>query len=396
VSFYLAANPDLQAAGFNFQQAVQHYVFFGFREGRIAAPSGSGATLPSPVTVGDPPPPPNSTFSFAKDLGVLPESLDARQVLGTNEFNDYYRFTLANNGVLDLSFGPIGEVATLELIKDWNQNGEIDRGDGDVLSTEGTRFQYVTIRQTIEAGNYYVEVSPSFSAQSPADLRFRFSPQPSTTPTNPGNTLNTALDIGVVGPEIRSFKEFVGGTDTSDIYRFTVSSNSDVNIGVSPLFGGIAFSLLQDVNNNGVIDQGDGDLIGRMETDFPRYRNINQAIEAGKIYYVEVEKNYGNHNYNLEISAQPRSASANTNSSPALNLNNDPLINPRSFTTANDSAIQTFIANGNSGSDLSGGVGTVTANSLINEPFAGGNDFANLLAANPVETPDFSQGFALI
>jgi hypothetical protein len=45
---------------------------------------------------------------------------------------------------------------------------------------------------------------------------------------------------------------------------------------------------------------------------------------------------------------------------------------------------------------LSGGLGNATANLLLNESFTGGNDFANLLAANPVETPDFSQGLALI
>ncbi len=108
-----------------------------------------------------------------------------------------------------------------------------------------------------------------------------------------------------------------------------------------------------------------------------------------------------NTNYNLQISATPGVSPQSTN---PINLSDsaiseftaDPIINPRSFNTANDSAIQTFTANGNAASDLTGGLGNATANLLLNDSFTGGNDFANLLAANPVETPDFSQGLALI
>ncbi|MCL1469381.1 DUF4394 domain-containing protein [Argonema antarcticum] len=38
VRYYLDANPDLRAAGLNFAQAFQHYVNYGFREGRPAVP----------------------------------------------------------------------------------------------------------------------------------------------------------------------------------------------------------------------------------------------------------------------------------------------------------------------------------------------------------------------
>ncbi|MCT7972979.1 PPC domain-containing protein [Laspinema olomoucense] len=404
VSFYLAANPDLQAAGFNFQQALQHYVFAGIREGRTAAPGGPVAPIPPPVTVGDPPPPPNSKFSFAKDLGVLPDSLNIQDVVGTDNSTDSYRFTLATNGDLDLTLGAVTKTTALELIKDFNQNGEIDTGNGDVLITKPAySSENGNINRAIEAGTYYLRVYPySSSDTTNYDLRFRFTPKPSNTAANPGNTLNTALDIGVVGPENRSFKNFVGDTDTSDIYRFTVNSNSDVNIGLYSVTRGTIIELLKDVNNNGVIDRGDGDFIAADDAYSSSNGNINRAIEAGT-YYVRVEYmqqftavSTENTNYNLQISAQPRSASVNTNSSPSLNLSNDPLINPRSFNTGNDSAIQTFTTNGNAGSDLTGGLGNATANLLLNESFTGGNDFANLLAANPVETPDFSQGLALI
>ncbi|MCT7986359.1 pre-peptidase C-terminal domain-containing protein [Laspinema sp. A4] len=400
VSFYLAANPDLQAAGFNFQQALQHYVFAGIREGRTASPGGPVAPPPPPpVTVGDPPPPPNTTFSFARDLGFIPESLEIRDFVGTDNSTDYYRFTVPSNGEFGLTLGAVTETARVELIKDFNQNGEIDRGDGDIIRTgvAGSSGNS-NINRPIEAGTYYVRVYPDSSGSNTNyDLRFRFSSKPSTTPANPGNTLNTALDIGVVGTEPRSFRDFVGYTDANDIYLFTVNNNSNLNISLGSLTDTTEIQLIKDFNSNGVIDVGDGDIITRELADGFSNDSINQAVEAGT-YYLRVfpfSEDY-NTNYDLQLSLQPRSASVNTNSSPTLNLGNDPLINPRSFNTANDSAIQTFTANGNAANDLSGGLGTVTADSIINESFTGGNDFANLLAANPVETPDFSQGLALI
>lgn len=398
VSFYIAANPDLQAAGFNFQQALQHYVFAVIREGRIAAPTGPAAPPPPPVTVGDPPPPPNSTFSFARDLGILPESLDIRDFVGTDNSTDYYRFTVPSNGEFALTLGAVTESARVELIKDFNQNGEIDTGDGDVINTG---YAYSSgngnINQAIESGTYYARVVANSGNNTNYDLRFGFSAKPSTTPANPGNTLNTALDIGVVGTEPRRFRDFVGYTDGNDIYRFTVNSNSNLNISLGSVTDSANVQLIKDFNNNGVINVGDGDILSTGYAYSSGNGTINKAVESGT-YYLRVFPNSSNRstNYDLQISLQPRSASVNTNSSHTLNLSKDPLINPRSFNTANDSGIQTFTANGNAASDLSGGLGTVTADSLINESFAGGNDFANLLAANPVETPDFSQGFALI
>lgn len=43
VSFYLNANQDLLSAGFDFQQALQHFVFSGLREGRSAIPPTPGS-----------------------------------------------------------------------------------------------------------------------------------------------------------------------------------------------------------------------------------------------------------------------------------------------------------------------------------------------------------------
>lgn len=283
VSFYIAANPDLQAAGFNFQQALQHYVFAGIREGRIAAPTGPD--------VGDPPPPLNSTLSFAKNLGVLPDSFNIRDFVGTDDSNDYYRFTLASNGDLDLTIGPLTRrLMGVELIKDLNQNGEIDIGDDDVISTIfADAVLNGNINRAMEAGTYYLLVYPIYyfpDTNTTYDLRFRFSPKPSTIPANLGNTLN-----------------------------------------------------------NGVVDRRDSNFIVESFADLSVNTNINRAVKAG---------------------------------------------------VTNDSSIQNFTATGNPESDLTGGLGTVTADSLINESFAGENELANLLAANSLKTPDFSQSFALI
>lgn len=45
VSFYLNVNQDLLSAGFDFQQALQHFVFSGLREGRSAIPPTPGSVV---------------------------------------------------------------------------------------------------------------------------------------------------------------------------------------------------------------------------------------------------------------------------------------------------------------------------------------------------------------
>ncbi|WP_367287243.1 PPC domain-containing protein [Laspinema palackyanum] len=212
------------------------------------------------------------------------------------------------------------------------------------------------------------------------------------------NETSEAIDVGLLNGT-RTFSELVGRTDPRDYYRFNLTSPSSFNLTLDGLTADADVLLYEDTNNNGLIDSGENISTFSQRSGIDS-ESISRNLPSGN-YFIVVAGDAANTNYNLQFSATPGVSPQSTN---PINLSDstiseftvDPLLNSRSFNTANDSAIQTFTANGNAGSDLTGGLGNTTANLLLNESFTEGNDFANLLAANPVETPDFSQGLALI
>ncbi|MFZ1025953.1 MAG: pre-peptidase C-terminal domain-containing protein [Limnoraphis robusta] len=263
---------------------------------------------PEPLPIGDPLPPNNSTLAEASELGILTEDgLVLQDFVGDEEPNGYYRFTLPSNGLIRVVLGAVTEDARVQLIKDFNNNGEINQGDGDILTySTASSSSNADFQQDIEAGTYYVQVFPRYSGiNTNYDLGLGFLSQPSNTPANPGNTLINALNLGSLSPrETLSFTEFIGVSDSSDIYQFTVDSNSgDVNINLGGVTEEARVQLIKDFNNNGAINEGDGDILTYSTAYSSSNGNINRAIQAGT-YYVQVLPSYSgiNTNYDLTIS----------------------------------------------------------------------------------------------
>jgi hypothetical protein len=416
VGFYLAANPDLQAAGFNNQQALQHYVFFGIAEGRIAAPGG-GVTpvIQAPQNAGDPFPPGGTTLNASTNLGVIDGSFSLTDSVGQDDPNDYYRFVLANNSEFDLTLGALTASASVELIKDYSQNGEFDDGDEDVLATSGGfSSQNANINRALAAGTYFIRVSTNYSADY--DLRLNITPKPGNTAVDPGNTLSKPLDIGLINGEI-NFKEFVGETDREDVYRFSLSNNSDIKLTLSSLTDGALIELIQDKNGNGRTDQGDGDLLGSDPGGSSSNAYINTALQAGT-YLIRVYtstsdyyNNIDNTNYSLTISAQPSAEVINNNSNIDISANIDPLTNsstvnelPASadfgnvaLNDANVSLIQQFTGNGavELGNVASNQLPNTTQD-LIGDALGIGADFGSGFNSNLLDNANFNSTLSLL
>ncbi len=419
VGYYLAANPDLAAAGFNHQQALQHYVFSGIAEGRIAAPGVAVTPVtqapPPPQNTGDPFPAPGTTLNTSSDLGVVNGSRNLTDFVGTDDPNDYYRFVLANNSEFGLTLGALTNSANVQLIKDYNQNGEIDDGDGDVLTSDyGYSSENANINQALAAGTYFIRVYTNGNTNY--DLRLNVAPQPGNTPVDPGNTLSTALDIGSVSGE-RSFKEFVGTTDRNDIYRFSLSNNSDIKLTLSSLTQSAYIALIQDKNGNGRIDDGDGDVLKSDSGYSSENGYINQALAAGT-YFIRVypyssynDNDIANTNYDLKISAQARAGVINNNSNIDIIANIDPLTNsstvnelPASadfgnvaLNDANVSLTQQFT--GNDAVEL----GNVASNQLpnttqdlIGDALGIGSDFGSGFNSNLLDNANFNSTLSLL
>jgi len=254
----------------------------------------------TPVPQGEP----GSNITTAFDLGVLPDVLSYSQFVGKDDPNDFYRFTLQNNSDFSLGFGGVSDWTEFALIKDFNNNNQINSVDGDVLNSDSAySSSNEEINRTLEAGTYYVSVYNESSAGTNYDLRLEVASKPATTPSNPGNTLDTALDLGSLSSSI-SFTDFVGKTDQEDIYRFTLNRNSNVEVIVGGVSQGISLDLIKDDNNNGQINSVDGDILDSDYGYSGSNAEITQALEAGT-YYVRVFPDGQGTNYDLRVNVSP-------------------------------------------------------------------------------------------
>jgi hypothetical protein len=251
----------------------------------------------TPVPQGEP----GSNIATAFDLGVLPDVLSYSQFVGKDDPNDFYRFTLQNNSDFSLGLGGVSGQTKFALIKDFNNNNQINSVDGDVLNSDSASSGVAEINRTLEAGTYYVSVYNESSAGTNYDLRFEVASKPATTPSNPGNTLDTALDLGSLSSSI-SFTDFVGKTDQEDIYRFTLNRNSNVEVIVGGVSQTIRLNLIKDDNNNGQINSVDGDIL---DSDYVyTSTKITQALDAGT-YYIRVFSEGEGTNYDLRVNVSP-------------------------------------------------------------------------------------------
>jgi hypothetical protein len=108
---------------------------------------------------------------------------------------------------------------------------------------------------------------------------------------DPGSTANSAYNIGNLSG-LKIYTEFVGSTDTQDIYKFSLTETSDLDLGINNYFGNLNVSLYIDRNKNALID--DGELLYFREGDSWIYGNeqgenlnINSALGAGD-YFISV------------------------------------------------------------------------------------------------------------
>jgi hypothetical protein len=292
-TYYLDSYSDLRAAGLTTQQAALHFEISGYKEGRQAAPSSSISLFPNRV---------DDSLNTAANLGILNGSRNfSDQFIGTSDRNDYYRFTLGQTTNFNASLTGLTETAYVELIYDANGNNQFDSGER-IDNSQGSIFRGASINEALGAGTYFLRVySESTRNNTNYSLGVSTTPAPVTTPTDPGNTLRTAYDIGFVNGT-RVFKDFVGAADRDDYYRFSLSSNRTLKLDLTELSHYAYVDLIQDTNGNGVVDFNE-----RLERFFghsSRNGSINKALGTGT-YFVRVHSDdiSSNTNYTLAFLA---------------------------------------------------------------------------------------------
>ncbi len=129
--------------------------------------------------------------------------------------------------------------------------------------------------------------------------------------SDPGETLGTARNLGSLSGAT-SITNWVGSTDTIDLYRFNLTSGR-LNAVLTGLGADADLRVIQDVNGNGSIDYGE--IIASSIRMGTRDETINLSGLSNGTYFVEVKRYSGDTSYKLRLS--------NTYTNDLLGVEND-------------------------------------------------------------------------
>jgi hypothetical protein len=236
-------------------------------------------------------PDPGHTLETAYNIGTLSDTHTFTDAVSSSDTRDFYRFNLDNTSNFNLSLTGLSSDADVRLIQDVNSNGIVDDGDEIVRSAWGDS-QDESINHSLAAGTYFTQVY-QYSGDTNYNLNLS-----ATAPQTPSNLLPVEVDFGTLS-DTQTYYGDVSGTDTSDVYRFSLNSTSNFNLSLTGLSNDADVRLIQDVNNNGIVD--DGDEIVRSAWGDSQDESINHSLAAGT-YFTQVYQYSGDTNYNLSLS----------------------------------------------------------------------------------------------
>jgi hypothetical protein len=183
----------------------------------------------------------DNTLRGARNLGRL----GARRIngfVGSRDRIDFAKFTLGEVRELNLSIGRIANRASSARIT-------LRDARGSIIRSFRTSRRNITFRDDFGPGTYFIGIQ-----RTRGEVKYKITA--AARPAEPGERLDTAGDLGVLaGTSIVS--EFVGTTDPSDLYKFTINDVGNLQARVNSISAGSRVELIRDLNNNGLIDSGE-------------------------------------------------------------------------------------------------------------------------------------------
>ncbi|MBE9199986.1 MULTISPECIES: VCBS repeat-containing protein [unclassified Nodularia (in: cyanobacteria)] len=247
----------------------------------------------------------NNTLTILNNIGNLRATNTFNQIVGAVGRVDYYEFSVLETSAINFLLSGI-TVNSVEasIIYDANNNRLLDGGER-LYSDTAFPSSNGTINATLGAGNYLIEVKPNTSASSNTYSGYSLQLGATTTLasilSDPGNTLNTAYNIGNLRGN-RTYNEFVGVVDPVDYYNFSLAATSEISLLLSGVTESrLKTSIISDANNNGLIDSGETLYTNIAELN--SNGTINATLAAGN-YFIEVQPDSAitNSNYSLSLS----------------------------------------------------------------------------------------------
>lgn len=247
-------------------------------------------------------------LSTATDLGTVTGSKTLNNFVGNDDPTDVYRFTLDTTSNVNITLSGLSADADLVLIQDVDDDGilgeEVHSQEAEIIELselEGTESE--SIDRLLQAGTYFIQVE-EYEGDTNYDLSLNITPFTPPADTAP-NTIPTARDLGTISGTLPTISEYVGSADTIDYYKFTLDTQSDLDLELSDLTGDADVRLIRDANNNGVVDDDDDDEevleISDALGDDDEYI-FAPDLAAGN-YFIEVEQFDGEVTYDLLLNA---------------------------------------------------------------------------------------------
>jgi hypothetical protein len=223
------------------------------------------------------------TLDLARDLGDLADQISATDNISFGQLsgdNDIYRFELAAKGNVNVQLTQqqsTSALTTMDVVRDFNNNGFVDTGD-IVVPIVGSGDDI-----SLDAGAYFLRYrafGKDPNSLHPAETNYTLR----LTSDFAGNDLESAQEVGSVEGQV-TFTERIGGTDLSDFYRFDLVSAAPVSIVLKGLGSNADLRLIQDANNNRRVDEGE--ILASSQNGGISSEQIVAFLGAGK-YFVEV------------------------------------------------------------------------------------------------------------
>ncbi|QDU82216.1 hypothetical protein Pla110_39710 [Polystyrenella longa] len=255
----------------------------------------------NPLTVS--PVDPGNDMASARNLGVLNADKLIRDVIGGRDTQDLYRFEILADATVAIDLSGINEQVYFSLYHNSNGNSLLESfEDLERLSISSE----TSLIDDLPAGEYYILVEPRWDYSNTA-YTLNLSQTPlSVTPTDPGDTIATAYDLGTLTSNL-SASQVIGAGDPSDLFRFEILSDLDVTLNLTGLREHSTMELFADSNGNEILENSEGIQFRNSTQEI----SMTESLTAG-VYFIRVARHNDDDSsaFSLDILATASSSAA--------------------------------------------------------------------------------------
>ncbi len=226
-------------------------------------------------------------------FGSLAGNRAATGFVGVTNPSDTYSFSLSSTQNVNLSLTGLTNDASLRLFRAADINGYVESIQ-EIAKADQIFSPSELINRVLEPGNYVVEVDRGINNFGFTNYALSLSADNSTT--IPTQTFN----VGNLN-EAHAYTGTVSSTNATDLYRFNLTTTSNLNLSLTGMSNDADLILARDLNRNGVIDAGEEIASSKRSSNFDELiRRLN--LSAGD-YIAEVAQYSGDTHYRLGLTA---------------------------------------------------------------------------------------------